>query len=129
MGNQKRRDTAPEVALRKALWSRGWRYRVDHKVVGRKRRVDLAFTRLGVAVFVDGCFWHGCPHHATTPKANREWWEQKLAANVARDRDTDRALHDAGWAVIRVWEHEDAARAADLVEQVLVSRRHALKAR
>ncbi len=68
---------------------------------------------------VDGCFWHSCPEHATQPKANREWWAEKLARNVARDRQTDELLADAGWTVVRVWEHEAAGPAADRIEAVL----------
>lgn len=90
----------------------GLRYRVQYKVPGLpRRRVDLAFTRLRVAVLVDGCFWHSCPLHCVVPKANREWWLWKFAANRARDEDTNRRLAELGWTVVRVWEHEvpDAA--------------------
>lgn len=116
MKSQRRRDTAPEKALRSELWRRGLRFRVDHKVVDPRRRVDIVFTGAKVAVFVDGCFWHGCPIHATSPKANREWWKAKLAGNVERDRTTDDALASAGWLVIRIWEHEPVRAAADRVE-------------
>lgn len=119
LSRQGRRDTAPELALRRELWRRGLRYRVDHPVLGRRRRVDIAFTRARVAVFVDGCFWHGCPDHASIPKNNREWWLAKLAANSARDRHTDEELREDGWTVIRVWEHEDPTESADLVEKVV----------
>ncbi len=80
-----------------------------------RRRADIVFGPAKVAVYVDGCFWHSCPEHATVPKNNREWWVEKLAANVARDRDTDRQLREAGWEVVRVWEHEDMEVAADRV--------------
>jgi len=80
------------------------------------------FTRVRVAVFIDGCFWHGCPEHATAPKANAEWWAEKLSANVRRDRDTDARLGEAGWLVVRIWEHEDAEEAAERIEQVIRSR-------
>ena len=117
------RDTAPEVALRKALHRRGLRYRVDVPVItGSRRRADIVFSRARLAVFVDGCFWHGCPQHATIPKTNREWWENKLAANVARDRDSDSLLTEAGWQVIRVWAHEDADIAAESIEEQYLSR-------
>lgn len=113
MSVARRRDTAPEVALRRALHARGLRYRVGYPVPGNRRRtIDVAFTRARVAVFVDGCFWHGCPDHGTQPRANASWWQTKLAANAARDRDTDRVLADAGWTVVRVWEHEDPRTAA-----------------
>lgn len=123
MKSQRRRDTKPEAALRLDLWRRGLRYRVDVKVVGRRRRVDIAFTRAKVAVFVDGCFWHSCPEHGSLPKANRAWWTEKLEANARRDRDTDAELVAAGWLVIRVWEHEEAPEAADRVEAAVRARR------
>jgi DNA mismatch endonuclease (patch repair protein) len=122
MKYQRRRDTKAELALRSELWRRGLRYRVDVKLVGRRRRVDIAFTRAMVAVFADGCFWHRCPDHASLPKANREWWRAKLDANQRRDRDTDRELRAAGWLVIRVWEHEDPVDAADRVEAAVRTR-------
>jgi DNA mismatch endonuclease (patch repair protein) len=111
MERQARRDTKPELALRRAVWRLGLRYRVDIAPIPGRRRADLVFTRAKIAVYVDGCFWHSCPAHATIPKANREWWVAKLDANVRRDRDTDRRLTEAGWTVVRVWEHEvvDAA--------------------
>src|SRR4051812_22101064 len=90
MSRQRRRDTAPEIALRRLLHARGLRFRVDAKpLAGLRRRADIVFTRARVAVFVDGCFWHGCPVHGTLPVANRQWWAAKLDANAARDRNTD----------------------------------------
>lgn len=122
MRAQARRDTKPELALRRELWRRGLRYRVDRPpIAGMRRRADIVFSRQRVAVFVDGCFWHRCPQHSTIPKANRAWWTEKLDRNVARDRDTDRRLLDAGWLVVRVWEHEAAAEAADRVEDAVRS--------
>lgn len=123
MKRQRRRDTKAEKALRSELWRRGLRYRVDVKVVNRRRRVDIAFTRARIAVFVDGCFWHRCPDHASLPKANRSWWKEKLDANERRDRDTDRELTAAGWLVVRVWEHEDPVAAADRVETAVGAHR------
>ena len=123
MERQARRDTKPELAVRRAVWRRGLRYRVDiSPLPTMRRRADLVFTRARVAVFVDGCFWHSCPDHATTPKANRAWWLEKLAANVSRDRDTDERLEAAGWAVVRVWEHEDPELAAERVALAVRSR-------
>ncbi|MFC9789059.1 DNA mismatch endonuclease Vsr [Rhodococcus sp. NPDC127528] len=120
MRTQRRRDTAPEMALRRELHRRGRRYRVDRAPLpGMRRRADLVFPAARVAVFVDGCFWHRCPEHATQPRNNAQWWADKLAANVARDRDTDVRLAEAGWVVVRVWEHEDPAAAADAVERAL----------
>lgn len=106
MLDQRRRDTALEIAYRRELFAAGLRYRVDHRIEPLRRRADIAFTRWRVAVFLDGCFWHSCPLHATLPKANREWWQVKLQANVARDRHTDEVLTSQGWRVVRIWEHE-----------------------
>jgi DNA mismatch endonuclease, patch repair protein len=120
MSAARRRDTAPELALRRELHRRGRRFRVVAKVPGNNRRtIDVAFPRHRVAVFVDGCFWHGCPLHGTAPAANGRWWATKLAANVARDLDTTRLLTDAGWTVLRIWEHVPAVEAADLVDEQL----------
>ncbi|WP_082495223.1 very short patch repair endonuclease [Cellulomonas sp. Leaf334] len=118
----RRRDTAAELTLRRELHALGLRYRVAYPVPGNRRRtVDIAFPRTKVAVFVDGCFWHSCPVHGTSPRANSEWWAVKLAANRARDRDTDSYLARLGWCVIRVWEHEVGADAAARVRAVIVS--------
>jgi DNA mismatch endonuclease (patch repair protein) len=85
----------------------GLRFRIHHRAIpGTTRTIDIAFTRLRLAVFCDGCFWHGCPQHATQPKTNVEWWKKKLSTNVARDRDTDARLLESGWSVLRIWEHE-----------------------
>lgn len=120
MSTAKRRDTAAEIAVRHNLHARGLRYRVAFPIPGQRRRtIDVAFTRAKVAVFIDGCFWHGCPEHGRRPRSNSEWWRTKLAANQARDRDTDRVLHELGWTVIRVWEHEPAGHAAERVAEVL----------
>ncbi|AWG97343.1 very short patch repair endonuclease [Rhodococcus ruber] len=120
MRRQRRRDTVPEVALRRELHGRGVRYFVDRAPLkGIRRRADLVFPRRRVAVYVDGCFWHRCPQHATDPKNNAEWWAAKLAANVARDRNTDAALAAAGWTVVRIWEHENPVEAADRVQAAL----------
>ncbi len=116
LSRQRRRDTEPELALRRMLHAAGLRYRVDRAPLpGMRRRADVVFSRARVAVYVDGCFWHRCPEHATHPRNNAQWWADKLAANVARDRDTDRRLTEAGWTVVRIWEHEDPAGAAEKV--------------
>lgn len=121
MTRQGRRDTRPELMLRRELWRRGLRYRVDARpIASMRRRADLLFVGARVAVFVDGCFWHSCPEHGTAPRANAEWWKLKLTANVRRDRDTDRRLVEAGWTSLRVWEHEGLA-AADRIEQAVRS--------
>lgn len=120
MRANRRRDTGPELALCRTLHARGLRYRVDHPLpFDRRRRADVVFPRARVAVFVDGCFWHGCPEHGTMPKANRAFWRDKIARNRARDADTDRRLADLGWTVLRFWEHEDVERAADAVEATM----------
>lgn len=107
--------TKPELALRRELHRRGLRYRVNVRAL--PGRPDIALTRARIAVFVDGCFWHGCPDHAVAPKANAEWWRSKLDANIARDRRTEERLRESGWLVIRAWEHENPADVADVVER------------
>jgi DNA mismatch endonuclease (patch repair protein) len=120
MQRQARRDTKPELALRREVWRRGLRYRVDvPPISGLRKRADMAFSRARVAVYIDGCYWHSCPDHATVPKANRDWWIAKLEANVKRDRDTDAQLRTAGWKVVRVWEHEVIVDAADRIETLV----------
>ncbi|MER5501215.1 MULTISPECIES: very short patch repair endonuclease [unclassified Streptomyces] len=107
MSRQANRDTKPEVAIRKLLHAAGYRYRVNERVPGMSRRtIDIAFTRAKVAVLIDGCFWHGCPLHATRPKSNAEWWRVKLERNMERDRETNEHLTEEGWTVLRFWEHE-----------------------
>ena len=124
MSRLRRRDTAPEVAVRRLLHALGLRYRVAYAVPGQRRRtIDVAFTRYRVAVFVDGCFWHGCPAHGTRPAANAEWWRTKLAANRARDEDTTALLQHAGWTVLRFWEHEQPEHVAETVRETLTRRR------
>lgn len=118
------RNTKPEVAIRSALHNLGLRFRIDKGLLpGRRRRADIVFVRAKVAVYVDGCFWHGCPIHGTWPKANAAFWRDKIETNRRRDQETDRLLTDAGWTPIRIWEHEpvdDAtARIASLVHSRL----------
>lgn len=127
MARTRCRDTAPELAIRSELHRRGYRFRVDFPPIpGVRRRADLVFTRRKVAVFVDGCFWHGCPEHGTWPERNATFWREKILANKTRDADTNERLTDAGWIVIRIWEHEDPAVAADLVESALRQSRRAV---
>ena len=129
MARQARRDTAPEVELRKVLHAAGLRFRVDAQLPGMpRRRADILFTKARIAVFVDGCFWHVCPIHATQPISNAEWWRSKLARNVLRDRETDDHLAAQGWTVLRFWEHEDMRSAAVQVAAVWGARRGASKA-
>lgn len=118
-----RRDTPCELAVRSAVHRMGLRFRVDWPLPTTRRRADLAFVSAKVAVFVDGCFWHGCPQHATWPKANAGWWRAKLTGNVERDRDTDTKLSASGWKVLRFWEHEDFTSAAQAIAKVVRARR------
>lgn len=124
MESTRQKNTPAELAIRSALHRRGLRYRVDQTIPGVTRaRPDIVFTKQRIAVFVDGCFWHSCPKHSTTPKSNQEWWVEKLAGNVERDRRHDRELVEAGWRVLRFWEHEDPEHAADAVERAVQHRR------
>jgi len=117
------RDTSAEIKIRRLLHGMGLRYRVDFPVLEKpRRRADLAFTRVEVAVFVDGCFWHGCPEHGTWPKANADFWREKIETNIERDLDTNKRLDAKGWKVIRVWEHEDPEKAANQIANVVRSR-------
>jgi DNA mismatch endonuclease (patch repair protein) len=118
MRGNRRTDTKPELALRAALHAMGYRYRKDFRLdlPARRVRPDIAFTSRKVAVFVDGCFWHACPEHGSKPKSNEWYWSPKLARNVERDRAADAALAEAGWAVVRLWEHVPLA---DAVSQVI----------
>lgn len=124
MQSNRSRDTKPELALRSAVHALGLRYRVAAKpLVGLRRTADLVFPTAKVAVFLDGCFWHGCPEHHTVAAANAKFWADKVSGNRARDRDTDARLEAAGWVSVRVWEHEDPVEAARRVEGVVRSRR------
>ncbi len=103
----RRRDTKPELRVRRLLHATGLRYRVDVAPVPDLRsRADIVFTRRRIAIFIDGCFWHGCPLHGTKPKSNAEYWIPKLARNIARDIEATAKLTEAGWCVLRYWEHE-----------------------
>jgi DNA mismatch endonuclease (patch repair protein) len=121
MSATKGRDNQPELSLRSALHRRGLRFRVHVGVLqGSRRSVDIAFPRQRIAIFVDGCFWHGCPSHGTWPKNNAQWWREKIEANRLRDRDTDRRLTNLGWIVIRVWEHEEVLATVERVAAALL---------
>jgi DNA mismatch endonuclease, patch repair protein len=125
MSRQRRRDTTPEVELRKKLHHLGLRFRVNFPVPGLSRRtIDIAFTRKKIAVFVDGCFWHVCPQHGTWPATNEEWWRTKLLGNAKRDRETDDLLVGLGWHVLRVWEHENVEVAVQRVLDALQAEPH-----
>ncbi|MGW5300923.1 very short patch repair endonuclease [Rhodococcus aetherivorans] len=121
MRANRRVDSKPEVRLRKALHGRGLRFRKDYRMDlgGIRVRPDIVFTRRKVAVFVDGCFWHVCPVHGRQPTRNEWYWTPKLRRNVERDRVADEALTNAGWAVVRIWEHEDPDAAVETVVAAL----------
>lgn len=129
MQGNRSRDTRPEVAIRSAVHRRGMRYRVASRPLpGLRRTADLVFSSERVAVFVDGCFWHGCALHCRLPKSNAEYWTAKVARNLTRDRETDQTLRRAGWIVIRVWEHDRVDRVTRKIEET-VTRRRALNKR
>ncbi|WP_419919390.1 very short patch repair endonuclease [Candidatus Poriferisocius sp.] len=129
MSRQRTRDTEPEMVLRRELHRRGLRYRVGYPVPGNPRRsIDIAFVGLRLAVFVDGCFWHGCPTHGTWPRNNAEWWKNKIEANRRRDTDTDRLLREGGWEPLRLWEHEIVT-AADRVQMAYIQRLRSIRPR
>jgi DNA mismatch endonuclease (patch repair protein) len=124
MAKVRRGGTAAELKLRRELHARGLRFRVDKPLLrDKRRRVDVVFGPSRIAVFVDGCFWHGCPEHATWPASNQEFWREKIETNRRRDADTNDQLAESGWRVIRVWEHEDPSEAADRIEAAVRRRR------
>lgn len=124
MSRQAVRDTAPERLLRQELRQLGLGYRLHRRPLANVRRhADIVFIGARVAVFVDGCFWHGCPDHKGMPQTNSSWWAEKIARNRARDVDTDRQLSDAGWISLRVWEHENSEVAAARIAELVRSRR------
>ncbi len=107
------RDTHPELLIRRSLYRRGLRYRVNYPVPGSRRRtMDIAFPRRRIAVFIDGCYWHGCPLHFRSPQTNTEFWLHKISRNRDRDSDTNSRLREAGWVVMRFWEHQESDQAA-----------------
>ena len=117
LGN-KRRDTQIELRVRRLLHARGLRYRVDFAPLDKRRRADIVFTRQQFVIFIDGCFWHGCPDHYVIPKTNVHYWSPKIETNLARDADTSAQLREAGWTVLRFWEHQPAA---DVAERVIAA--------
>ena len=119
MQGNRGRDTGPELAVRRLLHESGLRYRVDYAPLGGRRRADIVFTRRRIVVFIDGCFWHRCPQHATFPHRNSEYWLPKLQRNWERDRESDCLLRSAGWMVIRFWEHEDPVSIVSTIKGLL----------
>ena len=130
MQGNRPRDTQPELAVRRAAFALGLRYRIGQRPLADYRRTaDLVFPRARIAVFVDGCFWHGCPVHGSQPKVNVDYWEPKLAGNRKRDAETDELLRRAGWLPLRFWAHDDPAYVAGQIAQVVADRRDALAVR
>jgi DNA mismatch endonuclease (patch repair protein) len=117
-------STGPEMAVRRLLFSKGLRYRVQYPVPGASRRtIDIAFPGNKVAVFIDGCFWHGCTEHRNIPAHNNAWWKNKIEQNRSRDRDTNEKLRDADWLVLRHWEHDSVAQIASVIVNALELRK------
>jgi DNA mismatch endonuclease (patch repair protein) len=124
MKGNRSRDTKPELAVRRAVHAMGLRYRVDARPLPELRRTaDLVFPRERVAVMIDGCYWHGCPDHHTSAKSNESYWQRKVMENRSRDGDTVRRLTNAGWHVLRIWEHVDPLVAAETIGNVVRARR------
>jgi len=120
MARVRQKGTDAELYLRKELHARGLRYRLHVPLLTKPRRVaDIVFSSARIAIFVDGCFWHGCPEHASWPKSNAQFWRDKIETNRSRDADTDRRLRASGWRVVRVWSHESACDAAERIEYIV----------
>ncbi|MCV2488251.1 very short patch repair endonuclease [Geodermatophilus sp. YIM 151500] len=124
MRGNRHRDSRPELAVRRAAHALGLRYRVaTAPLAGVRRTADLVFPGQRVAVFVDGCFWHGCPRHYVASKTNRDFWDNKIAANRLRDNETNELLDQAGWVALRFWAHEEPASVATQIYRVVHKRR------
>lgn len=108
-------DTKPELILRKAIWGKGYRYRVKNTLPGKP---DMCFLSQRLAIFVDGCFWHKCPRHFVTPKTRTEFWMDKINKNFERDKRVTKELEQLGWKVLRIWEHEIKENLPACVERV-----------
>ena len=115
------KNTGPEVSIRKALSAISLRYRVHYG----KEKIDIAFPKVKVAVFIDGCFWHGCPFHSNIPKTNQEYWLPKLKRNIERDKEKNKRLEEDGWLIIHVWEHEieNASKIAEIIKNTVQNRK------
>lgn len=124
MRHTRQRDTAFEVAVRSGLHQRGLRFRVDRSPTPlSKSRADIVFGSARIAVYLDGCYWHQCPLHGTTPKRNRDWWSAKLTANRERDAAAVSVLEGAGWVALRFWEHEDVAEVVAAIREAVLARK------
>lgn len=118
----RRKDTDPELAIQSELVRMGVRFQTDTRPDTVRSRADLVVVDARLAIYIDGCYWHACPDHGTVPKRNTAWWVAKLEANQQRDLRVTAQLEAAGWAVLRIWEHEDVAMAADRIRSAAVSR-------
>jgi len=110
------KNTKPELYLRKELWARGLRYRLKSNLIGKP---DIVFPGKHLAIFVDGCFWHGCPEHSQMPKSNQPFWTDKLTKNKLRDQTVNSLLREQGWIVLRFWEHEVKRALPECVDRVV----------
>jgi DNA mismatch endonuclease (patch repair protein) len=120
MQGNRSRDTQPELAVRRILHAKGLRYRVARPPIpGLRRTADVLFTRVKVAVFIDGCFWHGCPTHYRAPRSNNQYWEAKLGRNRRRDAEISETLRETGWTELRFWSHEDPIEVAERIHQAI----------
>lgn len=120
MAKVRQKGTNAEIALRREMFRIGLRYRVNYEVLKKPRRIaDIVFPGRKIAIFVDGCFWHGCPKHATWPKRNAEFWRQKIEANRQRDADTNERLRSLGWTVLRFWSHHSPTEAAKTIAHMV----------
>ncbi|MFD4420862.1 very short patch repair endonuclease [Agromyces sp. NPDC058484] len=129
MQGNRSRDSKAEIAVRRLVHARGLRYRVDARPEADLRRTaDLLFTRVRVAVFIDGCFWHGCPEHFSMPATNLDYWSTKIGRNQARDLETTSRLEARGWLVLRFWEHETPSTVAERIARIVQERRAAVSA-
>ncbi len=103
MSQIKGKNTKPEVLLRKAIWKIGLRFRLNYKLYGKP---DITFPGKKTVIFIDGCFWHGCPKHHIRPKTNKKFWKEKIGKNIKRDKEVNKYLKKKGWHVLRFWEHQ-----------------------
>jgi DNA mismatch endonuclease (patch repair protein) len=123
MARVRQKGTQAEIDLRKVLHAKGLRFHLQVPLITKPRRIaDIVFPSARIAVFVDGCFWHGCPEHASWPKSNADFWREKIETNRNRDADTDQRLNYLGWTTVRIWEHEDATEAANRIAVLVAAR-------
>lgn len=120
----RRKGTKAELELRAALIELGLDFEINRPPCpGLRREADILFPQERIAVFVDGCFWHGCPIHGTMAKANAQFWKEKIERNKRRDADTNQRLREKGWCVVRVWEHVPPKIAAERIRDIVMKRR------